>query len=288
MEKEMKHHLIAPLGFFGRPNPWTGHNLFTKYKVTACIPHINTPECLEACLALVRLQTVKPYVLIIDTGSPEDVCNRIEQLRDYDVEIHYIRGHGYMHSSEPVTAALDLAHTLCHTEYLFHTHADVFLRRRDYIEWCLSRCSAECPVVAYEMSPRSGTEDWRGTPSHTTTLMHIPTMRKLRAYWGLPLWYNENGIPPGPTVGWPDTESFMGQLLKRKGVKIFWITPETCPGAKLETNFQRHVDVNIDHVRSIPGSKIYSSDYYRDKQAELQDALQQAWRRAVLWQREAK
>lgn len=281
-----QYRRVAPLGtadcrvrWEGRLQPWR------ETPVTACIAHLDTIDALKVVLLTLRNQTVRPYILVIDTGSPPDVCSQLEGLRAQDVEVHYVRAHAYSHSSEPVSVALDVAHALCRTEYLYHTHSDVFLMRRDFLAWCLERCNASCPVVGYEMSPRAGTEDWRGTPSHTATMLHMPAMDRIGAAWSIRRWWEVTGTPRGATVGWPDTESMFGVCLKDAGIKPLFITPETCPGSRLETNYERHVDVNLDHVRSFPGSKIYGQDYHRQAQAGMAAALREARQRVARWQR---
>jgi hypothetical protein len=105
-----RHHLVAPHGTRDCPSPNYGR-ISKKpwdYLVSVCIPHIDTPEQLELCVGLVRQQTIRPYIMVIDTGSPPEVCEKIEKLRDQDLEVHYIKSHSYVHSSAAVSAALDL------------------------------------------------------------------------------------------------------------------------------------------------------------------------------------
>src|SRR5439155_11220887 len=97
------------------------------YRITAVIPHLETPEPLRACVELLRLQTERPYILVIDTGSSESVKAGLEAMRAEDLEVHTVSAHGYLHSSEAVGVAQDLAFALCRSEYLFCTHSDCFL-----------------------------------------------------------------------------------------------------------------------------------------------------------------
>src|SRR6185437_552461 len=129
----------------------------------ACVPHLDTLEPLQVVIETLRAQTERPYIMVIDTGSPPDVCAQLERLRSDDLEIHYLRGHGYIHSSCPVSVAMDLSFALCRSEYLYATHSDVFLKRPDYIAWLLAQCGPDLPVIGYEMSDRSwATDQWRG------------------------------------------------------------------------------------------------------------------------------
>ncbi|MBV9468458.1 MAG: glycosyltransferase, partial [Abitibacteriaceae bacterium] len=250
------------------PKPW-------EYTVSAIIPHLETPEPLRTCIEILRLQTERPYIFVVDTGSSAATMTELESLRAADVEIHYIRSHAFRHSSEPVGVAQDLAFALCHSEYLFCTHADCFLRRRDYIEWLLTLCNAECPAVGYQMSPRDWlTNDWEGMVSHTATLLHMPTMWRLGASWNFERAHTQFGVPR-QAMGWPDTETCMNMVLQAAGVKPLLIGNET--------NYERYVDENVDHPRSFAGSKFYGAEYHVKAQTWMEDALREARERIAGW-----
>jgi hypothetical protein len=273
--------LVAPAGTMGE-NRWEGSvpRKPWQYPASACLPHLDTPDLLELAVALLRLQTVPPYLLVIDTGSSPAVCERLESMRAVDLEVHFIRGHGYQHSSGPVATALDLAHALCRTDYLYHTHCDVFLKRRDYLEWLLSQCSPECPAVGYEMSERSwATEDWRGMVSHTATMLHVPTLRRLGTCWNMEYAYELANWTGRNASGWPDTETGFNLILRAKGVVPRLIGRER--------NFEVSEDHNLTHVRSAPGMRIYrcGPPGYREAQpALLKRALAEGWQRVQEWQ----
>lgn len=274
--------LIAPLGTAGQPLAWEGRSARRPwhYAVTAAVPHLDTPELLPVMVELLRLQSERPYIVVIDTGSAPEVCERLEALRAEDLEVHYVRGHGYINSSAPVTVAQDLALALCRTEYIFYTHADVFLRRRDFLAWMRAQCGPACPVIGYEMSPRDwATDQWHGMVSHTATLAHVPTLRRLGAVWNMEYGYELAGWEGKDANGWPDTETAFNLILRRQGVAPRLI------GA--EANFRRHLDDNIDHVRSYPGSKLYDPKgaYMSQARAEAEDALAQAGARIAAWAR---
>src|SRR5690242_4365401 len=78
------------------------------HTVMAALPHYETPETLPVLLDLLRLQTVPPFVLLIDTGSCWQTVRDLERLRAADCEVHYLRARAYRHPSAPVTTALDL------------------------------------------------------------------------------------------------------------------------------------------------------------------------------------
>lgn len=279
--------LVAPRGTRGCPSPYRGRLAPRPwdYTVSACIPHCDTPEPLRAAIATLRWQSVAPYILVIDTGSPPYVRDELEAMRAADVEIHYIAAHGYVHSSEPVAVALDLAATLCRTEYLYHTHADAFAMRRDWIAWLLDRCDSNTPVIGYQMSERVGTDMWRGTPSHTATMLHMPTMRRIGASYSLQSWYDAHGEPTVRTTGWPDTESRLRDCLDAAGIKPRLIDLEGIEGVSEERNYCRTTDINIDHVRSYPSRSIYSMRGPGVSESDMADAIASAYRRAAEWRR---
>ena len=142
-------HFVAPVGtadVMPQYHGWITRKPW-EYKVTAAIPHLDTLEALNMCVRVLRHQRERPYIMVVDTGSPPYVTREMEKLRAEDCEIHYINAHAYRTSSEPVTVALDLAQSLCRTELLFHTHADCFLRRGDFLEELGARCNAQTPVI---------------------------------------------------------------------------------------------------------------------------------------------
>lgn len=269
---------IAPLDCIGNERPWMGVAPIKpwEYRVTAVIPHLETPECLPLLLELLALQTVKPYVLIIDTGSSRDTLDLLEALRSPTVEIHYIRAHGYAHSSAPVTVAMDVAFALCRTKYLFCTHSDVFPRRRDLMEYLLTLCNPEQPAVGYEMSPRENTQGWRNVLSHTCSMLYMPVMRAIGATWSFErYWESGKAAPQG--AGYPDTEQPFDLCLRRAGVFPYIIGHDV--------NIHRFVDANIDHTRSLTGLRLYNtkSGLHADCEEATKAALTEAGFRVREW-----
>lgn len=258
-------HLIAP-----QVSPWCG-TLDKKpwhYKVTAVIPHVETPEALVMCVRLLRAQTEKPYILVIDTGSTQDVKDQMELLRGPDLEIHYIMAHAYQHASAPVTTAMDLAHALCRTEFLYHTHADCFLKRFDFLDMLVRMCNSQCPVIGYRMSPRDwATDEWKWMVGHTNTMLHIPTIERLGLTWSMERMHRQYGVG-WAGGGWPDTEVGWNYGLREAGIKPVFIG--------YDENYIREIDVNRDHVRSYPGSKIGGGAFYEKRAEWMLDALKDA------------
>lgn len=160
-----------------RKKPW-------DYPVTAVIPVIDTIEELSYVIQLLRLQTIKPYIVVVDTGSTPENYQVIENMRADDLEVHCIRLNGVEHPSDFVAMAMDLAFSCCRTEYLFATHADCFLRKRDFLENMLLLTNKENPAVGYEISPR-GHKDWVGMISHTASMYYMPVMDKIGFGWSL-------------------------------------------------------------------------------------------------------
>jgi hypothetical protein len=271
--------LVAPLGTQElarraegrcRIKPW-------EYRTTVMIPHLNTLPLLEAVVALHRLQTERPYIVIVDTGSPPSVMVQMENLRAEDLEIHYVRCNGYRHSSAPVTTAMDVAFAVCKTKYLFCTHSDVFPRRRDLVEWMRSQCDENAPAVGWEMSPRVGIDMWRGVLSHTCTMLYMPIMRAIGATWSLERWWDANPESPPTRNGWPDTETGIDQVFQEWGVKKVILGGET--------NFERQQTEWWDHARSITGLRVHAqgSALLAAAEAYSVPALQEAIARAQQW-----
>lgn len=271
-----ERQLVAPLS-----GGWQGP--FTKkpwqFLTTVMIPHLNTLEILQQVIELYRLQTERPYFLIVDTGSPRDVCDQLEALRADDLEVSYIRSGGYLNSSQPVAVAIDLAMSLCASEYLFLTHSDCFPMQRDLLSWYRASTGPNRPVVGYQMSPRSSDPrgEWKTCVSHTATMLHMPTMRRIGARWSIYDW--NGGDRSGWVQGWPDTESRFGECLRAAGIKPHFVAGEP--------NYKRHTDLKIDHVRSYPGSKaVGNATYLAKAQPWMDDAMAAARKRAEHWRAE--
>ena len=116
--------------------PWEGDcvNRPWSYQITAVVPVIDTVEELKVCVELLQLQTIQPFIIIIDTGSTEANYKEIEKLRSEDIEVHSIRLNGVLHPSDLPAMAMDLGFSLCRSDYLFATHSDCFLSRINLLE----------------------------------------------------------------------------------------------------------------------------------------------------------
>lgn len=260
IEVEVKDYEISPAyGASTERSPWEGfcQKKPWNYEVTAVIPCLNTPETLPICIELLRLQTSRPFIMIIDTGSTEKNLRLTEEMRSDDVEVHSIRLNGVRHPSDYPAMAMDLAFSLCRTEYMFATHSDCFLRSRKVLEHFLNLCRTKSPVVGYELSPRAH-EDWVGMVSHTASMYHMPTMDKIGFGWSLRRLCNRYGIvdyKPDPNKpNWPDTEILGNYILRENNIMPHLVGKEG--------NHCRTLDDNIDHFRSYGAAKMYSPEYY--------------------------
>lgn len=273
-------YLVSPIGTgkviegVGKIKPW-------QFASTAIIPHLNTLESLKVVIDLLRFQTHRPYIIVVDTGSPFKVCEELEQLRSEDVEIHFVRGNGYSHTSEPVAVALDVGFARANTPLLFLTHTDCFPRRRDALEWLGNQCSAAVPVVGWEMSERSWiTDEWQGMVSHTFTMLHASTIRRIGATWHMGRAREAMGHDAAYRAdGWPDTETGFAYCLRAAGIPIKLLGEEV--------NYERQKTEWWDHARSFTGTQIYSKGTAQADKTEgyVNDALADA--RALLgrWER---
>jgi hypothetical protein len=247
------------------------------FPVTVAIPNWGPATSLLWVIRLLRLQTVNPYILIIDTGSP--TFGALDVLRDEATEVHYIRAHAWRHPCEPVCAAMDVAFALCRTEHLFCTHSDCFPRRPDLLGWHLSQCSPSSPVVGYQMSDRSWINaEWEGMVSHTATMLHMPSMRAGGVSWSLDRWYHDKDLgSPFVGPGWIDTEVCFNYRLKDAGIRPTFVGRET--------HYSRLTDRNIDHVRSITSHQFIDiSEHHRRRINEWAgDAMGEAEARVKAW-----
>lgn len=262
---------ISPKSERKEEERWTGiaEKKQWDYKVTAVIPHLETIEPLWIAVQLLRKQTERPYIVIVDTGSNIKTMELLERMRADDLEIHYIRSNNYRHPSQPVPAAMDLAHSLCSTDYLFHTHSDVFLRRDDLIEDLLRICNEHVPIVGYQMSPRGWiTPEWKGMIGHTLSLFHLPSIEKAGATWSMERAFRSDAALSKEMCGWPDTETGFNRVIKKHGIQPFFIGDDE--------NWVRQVDRNMDHVRSYPGSQIYAEEYFKTAEGWMLDAMRDA------------
>lgn len=270
----------APLrGVPIRRKPWEGRGRKPwHYRVAAVIPVMDTCETLEVVVDLLRLQTERPFIIVIDTGSEPENAARIEQLRAADLEVHSLRLNGVQHPSDFPAMAMDLAFAVCRTPYLFATHADCFLRKRTVLEEMLKLCQSTSPVVGHELSPREH-KDWQGMVGHTCTMMDMEVMDRIGAGWSMRRLAVKFGIhshePSPDRPNWPDTELLLNYLLREHGI--------TAHLTGHEENFARNRDEYIDHCRSLTAGLLYSQEHYEKARKWADDAMREARDRIDEW-----
>lgn len=285
---------------FAKKKPW-------EYRTTAVVLTFETPEeQLRVVLDLLRYQSEKPYLMIVDTGSSRANVSAIERIADEteDIEAHFVRSRGWIASSAPCAAAMDVAFALCQTPYLFATHDDVFLMRRRFVQEIREQCDEATPAVGYQMSPREFWEQenvafkelWKSTLSHTSTVYHMPSMRKYGAFWSMPAAFEKLGLPiEQPKYGFPDTEVNLGLCLNAAGVGVRFLgdpAPDVLSGEKPSVlmlgeelnDIQK--TANWVHVRSSTSQRIYNPISFRDHRSErLQSEIEEGRSRADLWRK---
>ena len=248
------------------------------YDIVAVIPFRDTLETLPICIKLLQLQTIKPYIMIIDTGSKEEVLQEVIKLRSESIEVHSLVLNGVMHPSDYPAMAMDLAFTLCRSRYLFATHADVYLRRRDFLEYILDLCKTQSPAVGYEITPRAH-NDWVGMLSHTASIYDMKIMDNIDFAWSLrKLCHKFNISNHSPNLispNWPDTEILGNYILREHNIKPYLIGKEE--------NYLRTCDENIDHFRSYTSAKMYSFEHFNKAKKWFVDAQKEADERIKEW-----
>jgi hypothetical protein len=248
-----------------------------EYACEAVIPVLDTPDTLPYVIELLRLQTARPYIVIIDTGSSEENFKLIEEMRAPDVEVHSLRFNGVRHPSDFPAIAMDLAMSMCRTEHLFCTHADVFLKQKNLLEEMIKVTGKLCPAIGYQMTPRDH-PGWERMVSHTATMLHMPTMDKIGAGWNLRRLCNNREVQHIPNIlgnNWPDTEILINYILWENGLQASLIGKEQ--------NHARTNDGRIDHCRTITAGRLYSKDYADKAQVWLDDAIEKAKERIEQW-----
>jgi len=290
---------MSPIrGVDWRERPWEGviNKKPWEYRVTAAMVHIDTPDLLAVVLDILRAQTERPFLHVVDSGSLEKNRIILEQMEyeSDDLEVTYLRPRAWKFSSEPVSASMDCAFALCKTEFLYATHTDVFLKRRDHLEFLVSKCNEQTPAVGYQMSPRVWTCDlWKRILSHTSSVYHMPSMRKYGISWSMQAAHEAvSGIAADPLkASWPDTEVNVSLCMHRAGYSERRLgDPEpTAENPSMlmigtETNVP-YEDTWLEHVRSTTLHKLYGGDGHdqKDRVILLAEAMQRAKKRILEW-----
>ncbi len=252
------------------------------YACEVSIPVIDAWDTLPLVIELLRAQTVKPFITLIDCGSTPEQHDWLEALRADDLEIHTLRFNAVRHPSDFPAIACDLAFSMCRSEVSVMTHSDVFLRRRDALEELVGLCTAERPAVGYQMTPREHA-GWEDTVSHTFSAFHMPTMWKIGGGWSLARLCARRGIghyPNSALRNMPDTEILLSDILRENGIRPYFIGTEQ--------NEVQTVDDRIRHVRSLSGARLYSPAHKAVAESWLAEALAEAAVNIAEWTRESE
>ena len=248
-----------------------------QYQITAVIPCFEHVPETTLCVELLRLQTIHPYILLIDTGSNNNCLQALDRLRAPDLEVHAIRSNSIPHPCAAIAAALDLGFSLCATPYAFTTHQDCFLRDRHFLDY-LAQLMPTHAVAGYQISPRRFPE-WPKWFGHTAALWSIPELDRIGATWSMRRAASMLGYGPLPattdTIGHLDTESGINTAILRAGLPTIQIGTEL--------NFERTLDQWIDHPRSLVCSALYSPTHHTNARAWTDQAMTEAKARIQRW-----
>ena len=257
--------------------PWEG-TLDVKpwsYEVTAIIPVLDTLEPLKACLALLQAQTVKPYILVIDTGSVK-FRDQITDLATENVEIHSLRSYGWNHPSEPVAVAQDLGFSLARTQYALSLHADCFLRKQTAVAELLTLAKIH-KIVGFQISPRSY-QGWESELGHTLLMTDLPTLRANNITWNMRKFcerYNKTLSNNCFCTNCPDTESEFNASVADAKIKPLILGTEQ--------NRTRNINDWFDHPRSHTSATLYDNKYLPTVSSDMEKAIKDAYERLEAW-----
>lgn len=248
------------------------------YEVAVCIPTVNAFERIKIIVDLLRLQTVKPYILLVDCGSRADQFRKLEKLRAQDLELHSLRLNGVSNSSEVVAMAMDISVAVCQSRFLFCTHDDCFLMSQVAIQYFRDLC-AVTKVCGHQLTPRPH-DDWQGMIGHTALMLDMGFMMDNGLTWnmtrGMRRFGINNALPTTKRPNWPDTETGLNYILRDMGIQPFL--------TGTEANWTRNRDGFIDHCRSAGSAEIYDHKYAKEKSRPwLEDAVKRAKKRIKTW-----
>jgi len=205
------------------------------YKATAVIPHLDSPDLLRLCVTFLRRQTVRPFIVVVDTGSRESVLPVVNSMRAQDLEVQSIACNGVTHPSELVSYAMDVGQAVCRTEWLWSVHSDCFVHSPTALEELLALGdSGRTPILGYQSVPRPGSDWWRGYVSHTCSLFHLPTVDSLGGTWSMRRLRTLAGSfwPAQDLAERLDTEVLINETFRRAGVAPLILGEETADGVE--------------------------------------------------------
>jgi hypothetical protein len=247
------------------------------YQVTAVIPCFEHVQETTLCVELLRLQTIHPYILLIDTGSRNESLEALNALRAADLEVHAIRCNSIPHPCVGITAALDLGFSLAATPFAFTTHQDCFLRDRHFLDY-LVQLMPTYAVAGYQISPRRFPE-WPKWFGHTAALWSIAELDRIGATWSLRRAASMLAFGTLPAItdteSHIDTESAINTAILRAGLRTLQIGTEQ--------NFERTLDQWIDHPRSLICTSLYYPPHHAKARTWCDQAMTEARDRIERW-----
>jgi glycosyltransferase involved in cell wall biosynthesis len=282
---------IVPLRGSFVHKPWEGDCITKPWErlVTVAIPVYNAAEAIGAAIPLLRLQSLRPHIVLIDTGSDKQERDKLLSYESDDIEVHCLRFRAVRHPSDFPAIAMDLAFSACTTPYMLATHADCFLRSRHVVQDLYTALTQDKPTTVaagYEITERPHT-DWRGMLGHTLTMYDMKAMDRIGAGWSLRRLCNtkahpdgitaEHSIAPATSPNWPDTELLINYLIREAGLTVKVVGTER--------NAQRTLDHMIDHCRSVTSAKLYNEGgtYCSTSSQWLASGILEARQRAQDW-----
>lgn len=247
------------------------------FDLEVSMPHYESLETLPTVIELLRTQTIRPFISIIDCGSSEETCKKLEAMRADDLEIHYHRFNGVRHISDFPATACDFAFSICRSAKLILMHTDVFLRAIDSLETMTDMCGKASPVIGFQMTPREH-PGWKTAITHTFSVFHMEQMRRIGATWSLPRACEMLGCEHSMTSemgNMLDTETAISMVLQRAGIKPLFIGTEE--------NFQMTRHPLVHHVRSFTGTGLYCQTKRIEAEARLAEAMAEAEKNLHDW-----
>jgi hypothetical protein len=265
---------------YGHAKPWEGslERKPSDYQVTAVIPCINPGDEIALVVASLRAQTLRPYILLIDTGSRPEIVARLEALCGPDLELHLLRFNAVRHPSEPVSIACDLGADRADSRFVFFTHTDCFLLKQTVLEELANKIGPTSPCYGHQLSPRAH-NDWERHYGHTCLMVDQDRLDRLGVKWKMRcatgLYGEKNYELRGDRPNWPDTELGLNAHLERLGQE-----PQF---SGLEENYEQTIDELIHHVRSVPSSGLYSPGHSKKSAPRMAHAVIDAQYRLEEW-----
>lgn len=271
--------VIAPLrGRLTKTKPWEGSSPWHGHRVTAIIPTLEWSELLELAVESMLLQTDRPLIAIVDTGSVETTA-RLQAMRSHNqIEVLSIPHQGWIHPSEPVACGIEAAWACVHTPFAFLGHNDCLLKRRELLAEMVALTQRH-KAVGYRITPRPYKE-WHTELGHTCTMLDVEAMDQIGMSWNMRAFATVTGQSLDPAVcgaNKVDTERFMNFKLRQAGIVPHFIGHEE--------NHRRTNDESIDHCRSRTSGILYSPHHAAQSAVWEADAIIQAKLRHAQWTR---